>query len=334
MPRERRGKFDIKCPPSHPIAIIKSDVDTFWDLSVITDGPRRLTWSQGDDKGFGFHVDIVNGKRILLTIGWDQGVLETLSEKCIPGPFYKNNCAELKKDGVMKNRNAPECSISGNQVPSETCTGTIDSLCGNNGSPSGSSTTFPENPAVLDISGWSRWNAGRDHGISLPKPMFAGEMAFKMTKKTENNPSVFLEWVPDHGNYGQFDPIYRTNRRPGTYDTGPGSKYIKPEEGATGQLYSPPPYQRGTLQNTSSKESNSRNRGSNSPERVANSSGSGTTSPTSGTKSPNNGSNASDSPNPPFATPLQELPGDEIEQESSSEQLVLGYFSLVALLAL
>lgn len=64
-------------------------------------------------------------------------------------------------------------------MQSELCTGTIDSLCGENGSPSGSDITFSENPWI---------NQDVRNGMQEVKVlMYAGEMTFRITKAAENN---------------------------------------------------------------------------------------------------------------------------------------------------
>jgi hypothetical protein len=115
-----------QCPTSHPVKIIFTKFETHWDLSDIP-FPRNLTWSMSDHTGYGFHVDFING--------WDQDVFENAISTCGNSPEAADcpMLARLMHNIPQMNQcaaNYQSLLTNGKIINQETCTGNIDTLCG------------------------------------------------------------------------------------------------------------------------------------------------------------------------------------------------------------
>lgn len=91
---------DGACPSSHPIRLPHIFMENQFDLHSVVDQvkPDSFVLSQGDDTGYGFHIDFFNG--------WDSGAIPELMSSC-PKPAYGNEdvgtCPSFKKFAIKQN---------------------------------------------------------------------------------------------------------------------------------------------------------------------------------------------------------------------------------------
>ncbi|KAL5482302.1 hypothetical protein ACEPAI_8896 [Sanghuangporus weigelae] len=94
-----------ECPQSHPIKVITLFHEWIFDVNKFEfkDGQKNWVFSFGDDVGYGFHADFVNG--------WKQDVLEAAIKECT-GDLFANvqGCAPFVpsiNEGVAKGCTIP-----------------------------------------------------------------------------------------------------------------------------------------------------------------------------------------------------------------------------------
>jgi hypothetical protein len=150
------------CPPSHPKRFISLFYEVLWDIDKFSDqwhgNSHPFVFSTGDQTGFGYHGDFVNG--------WDVPVLQKAITQCTSNSGRIEDCpvfaGHLFDDTITQNCKIPP-------RVDEQVFGTLPALpgCnpvsgeGNDAAPSsgcGAPTSIspPENPFV-DLTGRKRW---------------------------------------------------------------------------------------------------------------------------------------------------------------------------------
>jgi hypothetical protein len=114
------------CPQSHPIKMIRTQIESHWDLRNIP-LPRNLSWSMEDTTGYGYHADFING--------WDLDVFNTAREKC--GEAVESSRCDYLRPMLASQNEQGICATkfknswqNGRIVQQEQCTGPLDKLCG------------------------------------------------------------------------------------------------------------------------------------------------------------------------------------------------------------
>lgn len=184
-----------RCPPSHPKRFISLFYEVTWDTNEFRDqwygGKQPFVFSNGDETGYGYHGDFVNG--------WDVDVLQRAVTECTNNSGNIEDCSHLD---LFTDEFTNGCKIP--TSIDEQVFGTMSALPGCNPSTGlgpnavmstgcGAPTTFspPENPFVdLTASEGFRYiGCGKDNiggrtltGARTSSPSMTNEMCVEFCK--------------------------------------------------------------------------------------------------------------------------------------------------------
>ena len=80
-------KRDGDCPPGYPTLLPTLLYEIIYNTFLFNGVPGQFVFAHGDDTGFGFHGDFMNG--------WDDGVLQQVIDQCQGGLGMQEQCTPL-----------------------------------------------------------------------------------------------------------------------------------------------------------------------------------------------------------------------------------------------